>query len=66
VVQSYLVGDITVLDKANEWIEQQAKPKTANLLQSKLGMSKKAFKQTVGVLYKAKEIIIEETGIRKV
>jgi predicted RNA-binding protein (virulence factor B family) len=29
-------------------------------------MSKKAFKQTVGVLYKAKEIIIEETGIRKV
>jgi predicted RNA-binding protein (virulence factor B family) len=38
----------------------------ANLIQSKLGMSKKAFKQTVGVLYKAKEIIIEETGIRKV
>ncbi|MFZ9632139.1 MAG: hypothetical protein ACO3A5_08775, partial [Bacteroidia bacterium] len=24
------------------------------------------FKQTVGVLYKAKEIIIEENGIRKV
>ena len=38
----------------------------ANLIQSKLGMSKKAFKQTVGVLYKAKEIIIEENGIRKV
>jgi len=37
----------------------------ANLIQSKLGMSKKAFKQTVGVLYKAKAIIIEETGIRK-
>ena len=37
----------------------------ANLIQSKLGMSKKAFKQTVGVLYKAKEIIIEESGIRK-
>ena len=37
----------------------------ANLIQSKLGMSKKAFKQTVGVLYKAKEIIIEETGSRK-
>lgn len=38
----------------------------ANLIQSKLGMSKKAFKQTVGVLYKAKAIIIEETGIRKI
>ena len=38
----------------------------ANLIQSKLGMSKKAFKQTVGVLYKAKQITIEETGIRKV
>lgn len=37
----------------------------ANLIQSKLGMSKKAFKQTVGVLYKAKQITIEETGIRK-
>ena len=37
----------------------------ANLIQSKLGMSKKAFKQTVGVLYKAKALIIEETGIRK-
>ena len=37
----------------------------ANLIQSKLGMSKKAFKQTVGVLYKAKAIIIEETGLRK-
>lgn len=38
----------------------------ANLIQSKLGMSKKAFKQTVGVLYKAKAITIEETGIRKI
>ena len=38
----------------------------ANLIQSKLGMSKKAFKQTVGVLYKAKAINIEETGIRKI
>lgn len=38
----------------------------ANLIQSKLGMSKKAFKQTVGVLYKAKAIIIEESGIRKI
>ena len=38
----------------------------ANLIQTKLGMSKKAFKQTVGVLYKAKQITIEETGIRKV
>lgn len=37
----------------------------ANLIQSKLGMSKKAFKQTVGVLYKAKQITIEEAGIRK-
>ena len=37
----------------------------ASIIQSKLGMSKKAFKQTVGVLYKSKQIMIEETGIRK-
>ena len=37
----------------------------ASVIQSQLGMSKKAFKQTVGVLYKSKQIMIEETGIRK-
>jgi predicted RNA-binding protein (virulence factor B family) len=27
-------------------------------------VSKKAFKQAIGVLFKAKQIVIEETGIR--
>ncbi len=35
-------------------------------IKSVLGISKKAFKQTIGVLYKEKKIIIKENGIYKV
>lgn len=37
---------------------------SSELIQSQLGMSKKAFKVAVGKLYKSRQIILEETGIR--
>ncbi|PHX92069.1 MAG: GntR family transcriptional regulator [Flavobacteriales bacterium] len=36
------------------------------MIQSTFGMSKKAFKEAVGKLYKARKIVIEENGLRKI
>ncbi|MFN4785363.1 MAG: hypothetical protein ACK5ID_07850 [Bacteroidota bacterium] len=35
------------------------------LIQSRFGMSKKAFKEAVGTLYKNRDIAIEPNGLRK-
>lgn len=40
--------------------------KTApGIIQARFGMSKKAFKEAIGTLYKNREIVIEEKGLRK-
>jgi predicted RNA-binding protein (virulence factor B family) len=36
------------------------------LIQSRFGMSKKAFKEAVGTLYKNRDIAIEPNGLRKI
>jgi len=40
--------------------------KTApEIIQARFGMSKKAFKEAIGTLYKNRDILLEEKGIRK-
>jgi predicted RNA-binding protein (virulence factor B family) len=36
------------------------------IIYSRFGISKKAFKEAVGTLYKNRDILIEPTGLRKV
>jgi predicted RNA-binding protein (virulence factor B family) len=64
-VQALAEKILLILDKNGGYISVNDKTRP-EIIYKIFGMSKKSFKMAIGALYREKQIVIEESGIRKV